>query len=191
LSPEESDWRKRVIDMPPEDAESRRRFLRFGWTLLAVGCGYSLRPMYPAQVRTVHVPMAKSNDFRRGLEFRLTESIVKEIEEKTPYKVVDRDRADTVLEARILGLGKRVRNETPTDEPRELQLNLVVEVTWHDLRNGLLLRGPEEIALPPTLQRVARTADMVPEIGETFATASQEAIDDLAEQIVAMMEEPW
>jgi outer membrane lipopolysaccharide assembly protein LptE/RlpB len=181
--------RQRALQLLPHRLA---RVVRFGWTmLLLAGCGYTLRPMYPAEVRTVHVPMAHSNDFRRDLEFRLTESIIKEIEEKTPYKVVDRDRADTVLEARILGLGKRVRNETPTDEPRELELNLIVEVSWHDQRNGLLLRGPEEITLPSTFQRVARTADMVPEIGETFATASQQAIDDLAEQVVAMMEEPW
>lgn len=172
-------------------ARPARAVLRAWMTLFVLGCGYTVRPMYPAQVRTVHVPMAQSNDFRRNLEFRLSESIVKEIERKTPYKVVDRDRADTVLDARILGLGKRARNETPTDEPREVQLNLIVEVAWHDQRTGLLLRGPEEIPLPRSVARAARTADMVPEIGETYATASQEALDDLAEQIVAMMEEPW
>lgn len=170
---------------------TRGRFLWFAWVLLTAGCGYTLRPMHPAHVRTVYVPMARSNDFRRDLEFRLTESIAKKIEAETPYKVVDRDRADTELEARIIGLSKRVRNESRTDEPRELQLNLVVDVSWRDLRNGQVLRGPEEIPLPPSLQRVARRGDMVPEIGETFATASQQAIDTLAEQIVAMMEEPW
>ena len=155
------------------------------------GCGYNVRPMHPAHVRTVYVPMAQSNTYRRNLEFRLTESLIKEIEEKTPYKVVSDPSADTMLEARILSVKKRALNETPTDELRNVELNLFADVSWTDLRSGEPITGPAQIPLPGLLQRVAQSTDFVPEIGESFATSSQEAIDNLAEQIVAMMEEPW
>ena len=155
------------------------------------GCGYNLQTMYPTEVQTVYVPIAQSNDYRRNLEFRLTESLIKEIEEKTPYKVVDRVQADTILEARIVSLSKHPLNETPTDEPRALQLNLAAEVRWQDLRNGVVLMEPRQVPVPDSLHKVVGTARFVPEVGQSFATGSQQAIDRIAERIVAMMEEQW
>jgi hypothetical protein len=47
------------------------------------------------------------------------------------------------------------------------------------------------VPLPPAILEVGQSASLVPEFGESFATAQQEAIQKLAEQIVAMMETPW
>src|SRR5262245_15718707 len=69
------------------------------------GCaGYQIgrRSLYRPDVRTVHVPMIQSDSYRRYLGERLTEAIVKEIELRTPYKVVDAGSADSVLSVRLV-----------------------------------------------------------------------------------------
>ena len=45
-----------------------------------VGCGYSTKRPFPTNIRTLHVEMFHSKEFRRELEFRLTEALVKRIE---------------------------------------------------------------------------------------------------------------
>src|SRR5204862_2122331 len=75
------------------------------------GCaGYQIgnRALYRPDIRTVHVPMIQSDSYRRYLGERLTEAVVKEIELRTPYKVVDADSADSVLTVRLVSDSKRV-----------------------------------------------------------------------------------
>ena len=66
--------------------------------LLSPGClvtGYSIRPPYNTQIKTVYVPVFKSITFRRDVNLMLTELVIKEIERKTPYKVVGSPRTPT------------------------------------------------------------------------------------------------
>ena len=56
--------------------------------LVVGGCGYSNAPLHRTDVKTVSVPIFASKEFRRNLEFGLTSDLVKCIELRTPYKVV-------------------------------------------------------------------------------------------------------
>jgi hypothetical protein len=58
--------------------------------------------LYAPDVTTVYVPMIDSDSYRRDLGERLTEAVVKEIELKTPYKVVSTPDADSILSARLI-----------------------------------------------------------------------------------------
>jgi hypothetical protein len=144
--------------------------------------------LYPAEVHTVYVPMFESVSFRRDLGERLTEAVMKEIEKKTPYKVVADPNADSTLSGRISQETKRVLVGSRTGDPRELQTQISVKVTWLDNR-GKMLRTGSDIPLPPALTEA--TGDVVPEAGQSLAVAQQEAINRLAEQIVGLMEKPW
>ena len=64
----------------------------------AVPAGYQWKSLYREDIQTVAVPVFVNRTFRRGVESKLTQSIIQQMEEHTPYKVVPRDRADTVLE---------------------------------------------------------------------------------------------
>lgn len=164
-----------------------------GICLSIAGCGpYHLgnRSLYAPDVQTVYVPMFESASFRRHLAERLTEAVIKELELKTPYKAVQTPDADAVLSGRIRGESKRILVETPTDEGRELQVELVCEVSFFD-RRGQRLATLEPIPLPPELAQITQTASLVPEVGHSLATAQQAAIARLAEQIVAQLEVPW
>jgi hypothetical protein len=146
--------------------------------------------MFPADIRTVHVPMFENDTFRRHLGERLTEAVVKEIEATTPYKVVDAASADSVLTGRIISMNKRVLAEEINDNPRDLETAFQVVVQWTDRRGDPLT--PETVA-PISLFDIQLTeaAHFVPEGGQSIATSQQSAIQRVARQIVSQMNAPW
>lgn len=157
------------------------------------GCaGYMVgaQTLYPAEIDTVYVPMVENNTFRRNLGERLTEALVKEIESKGRFKVVNTPDADSILLVELVSERKRIAVETPTDEGREVQIDLQAQVTWQD-RQGEFVMDPQSVPLPANLVSVGQAASLVPEVGQSTATAQQKAIQDLATQIVELMEAPW
>jgi hypothetical protein len=157
------------------------------------GCaGYQLgnRSLYRPDIRTVHVPVVQSESFRRYLGERLTEAVVKEIELKTPYKVVGADEADSVLTVRLVSDSKRVLSENRFDEPRDIETDFFVQLSWAD-RRGDVIMSHEDIPAAPLLLNIGQSANFVPEGGQSLATSHHEAIQRLAEQIVGQMELAW
>jgi len=161
--------------------------------LLLPGCAayqFGNRSLYRPDIRTIHVPVVESDSFRRNLGERLTEAIVKEIELKSPYKVVGAAEADSVLSARIISDSKKVLSENRFDEPRDIEADFFVQVSWVD-RRGDIIMSHNDIPVQPLLLNVSQTASFVPEAGQSLATAHQEAIHRLAEQIVGQLELAW
>ena len=136
--------------------------------------------LYPQDIRTVSVQIFESHSYRRFLGERLTEAVVKEIESRTPYKVVDASRADAVLSGIIIGEQKSVLVESPFDDAREIRTTLSVRVKWNR----------RDIVLPIRSSSVDENSNksFVPETGQSLATAQQAAIEDLASKIVDLME---
>ena len=90
--------------------------------LNAGGCAsYQIgnQSLYRPDIRTVYVPMFESESYRRNLGERLTEAVIKEIESKTPYKVVHTPNADSVLSGRIVTETKRVIAKDDNNQPRD------------------------------------------------------------------------
>lgn len=161
--------------------------------VLTAGCAsYQIgtRSLYRPDIRTVYVPMIESDSLRRNLGERLTEAVAKEIELKTPYKVVHRPDADSVLSARITSETKRVVSEERNDMPRNIETDLTVKVNWYD-RRGEFLMQDTPFNFSAVEFSAAQNADFTPEAGQSVATAHQEAIQRLAEQIVSQMESRW
>ncbi len=162
-------------------------------SILMAGCaGYQIgnQSLFPAEIHTVYVPVFQSVSFRRNLGERLTEAVVKEIEKRTPYKVVADPGADSVLTGQLVNESKQVLVPDLTGDSRETQVTMRVRVSWVD-RKGRMLREVADVPLPEEIVDVTGTANMVPEVGQSVATAQQEAICRLAKQIVGMMEKPW
>lgn len=161
--------------------------------LLTAGCAtyhFGNQALYRPDVYTVHVPVFESESFRPFLGEWLTEAVAKEIELKTPYKLSRQGTADSVLYGRILGDYKYVLTENINDEPRDIETGVFVEVSWRG-RGGELISGPEVFAVAPGLAEVAQAAHFIPEGGMSLATAHQQAIVELSEQVVSIMEVPW
>jgi hypothetical protein len=202
----------------------RRRFLQNGLALaissmafMNCSCssdgnftilGYTTEPNYDRAIKTVRVPIFKNITFRRGVEFDLTRAVIREIESKTPYKVVsDGCAADTELSGTIISLNKNLVNRNQLNEVREAETVLAVQVVWKDLRSGEILSKPKTgpgapppppVNLPPGAPPpppppvlVTSVGDFIPELGQSLTTAQKENVDRLAVQIVSLMEKPW
>lgn len=176
------------------------RVLR-GWTcllllalpLLFCGCtGYQIgnQSLFPTEIHTVYVPVFRSNSFRRNLGERLTEAVVKEIENQTPYKVVTDPNADSILNGELTSETKRVLVPDVTGDAREVQVGMTVKVSWVD-RKGRLLREDKCVPMPEEIVDISSTGNVVAEVGQSITTAQQQAICRLATQIVGLMEKPW
>lgn len=153
---------------------------------LTAGCHFyqfGNQAMFRPDVQTIYVDMFETDTYRKFLGQRLTEAIVKEIELNTPLRITERGLAQSVLRGRLVRERKRVVAETINDDPRDLQIDYLVEVTWTD-RAGTPLMERQ-------LLRLDRSIDFIPEGGQSLATAEQELIRRLARQVVQQLECSW
>ncbi len=149
----------------------------------AGGSGYHWRSTYRQDVQTVAVPIFKNNDFQRGVEFELSKAVISQIEANTPYKVVPRERADTILEGEITGVRvNTISKDRRAGIPQEQLLDITVDFTWKDLKTGRILvarRGMEQ------------TSNFYPTLGEGRFTGTQVATEKLALAIVQELQGDW
>lgn len=147
---------------------------------------YTLASQYPANIRTVAVQIFTrgENIYRRGLEMRLTEAVVKYIELNTPYKVTDKDHADTELTGTVTGVSQRTMSMVPkVSSPREMEVVISASMRWQDLRDGKVIRRSNVRAAGSYILRAP--------ISEDFFQGSEVAIDNLARRLVEEMEDDW
>lgn len=173
-----------------------RLFFAFGVLTLA-GCGYSQsggggapglagyqwKSTYRDDIRTVAVPIFANRSYRRGVEFQLSKAIINRLEATSPYKVVPRERADTVLEGEIVDIHVRTLSaDVHTAVPQE-QLYLVrVNFTWKDLRTGKIL---------VERRHFEQSASFYPTLGEGQFVGSQQNVERLALAIVQELQADW
>jgi len=125
---------------------------------VVVGCqggaptvfGYKLGAdaLYDTNICTVYVPTFTNRAFQttpyRGIEIDLQRAVVREIGKRTRFKVVsDPERADTELQANVVGIDKTVLNRNLQNLIREADIVLSVDVLWRDLRSGEVLSAPK------------------------------------------------
>lgn len=164
-----------------------RLLLLFAAAASMVGCGYTMKSPYPSDVRTVAVPIwtRGQNVYRRGLEDKLTEALVKRIETDTPYKVVKKDVADSELTGQIKKIEQRILSKNPdTGLPRELEITFYLNFTWKDLRTG-------ENMVEHTNFSIADTYVTAAPIGEEFFEGSEAVINRAARRVVETMMADW
>lgn len=144
--------------------------------LLGSGCawdghfevlGYSTKPNYDTRFQTIRIPVCKNRTYWTvtpvpGMEMDLTRALIREVQTKTPYRVVQ-ENADTELLCTIVGFQKNLLNYTQFNTVREAETVLTVEVIWRDLRTGEILlkraRRPGELVDPEMPQALLATAD--------------------------------
>ncbi len=161
--------------------------------LLLVGCsGYQLgsATLYHNEIRTVHVPMIQADSWRAGLGERLTEAVCKRIADRTPYQLADADKADTVLEVRLVAENQHASVMNRYNDTRQKTLRWTIIASWKDRRQNTIAQM-DPIPLKSESVTINAESYLVAEMGQSGSTAQQEVIDRLANQIVQIMEEPW
>jgi hypothetical protein len=156
---------------------------------LVAGCGYSVRPPYDLNIKTVYVPPFRSRTFRRDVNLMLTEELIKEIERRTPYKVVGRlDLADATLEGEINFTDKNIVVENPFNLPRQLNATLTANVMFRDNKADKVIGDPTQNNGAMTVTTIY---NFFPEVGETSEAAFLRSCQKMAQEIVGAMEKKW
>jgi hypothetical protein len=167
-----------------------------GWMLcltLLCGCAtyqFGSRSLFRDDIRTVYVPVARNETFRHDLGPRLTEAVIRQIELRTPYKVVGDPIADSTLAIRVTNQAKTVLTEAASDDPRALDAIVSAAISWTDRGGNPILQN--QLSVETILAtELAQGSRFVPEAGQSIQTALQDTIDDLADRIVSQMELRW
>lgn len=147
--------------------------------------GYAAEELFPQEYGTVAVDIFDNRTFYRGVEFDITEAIDKEIELRTPYKIVPSDRADSV----ITGTVWEVRQSTLSRVrdggiPQEMQVTIAISYEWKDVRTGEVIRKRG---------RLHGSGEYVPTRGlsEPFQRGQHEAAAEIARDLVSDMRADW
>jgi hypothetical protein len=183
-----------TINKPTERSSPAKFFsLACGSVLVVIslslslsGCaGYNVgnQFLHRSDIRTIHVEMFESESLRRFLGQRLTEAVVKQIELETPFTITEPALADSFIQGRLVKEKKRVLAENYYDDPRNLEVDWQLEVTWVDRAGVPLMQNPS--------LRINLDTNFIPEGGQSLSTAQQELIDRLARTIVGQLEMAW
>lgn len=145
--------------------------------------GYTNDWLHPQDVSSVYVEMFDTRSFRRGHEYTLTSAICKQIEARTPYKIIsNRDTADTILSGQLtIGQGV-LSNERYEGRPLEREVVVKVIFTWKNLKTGEILLDREQ---------VTGSGDFTDKLNQDFAYAADVAVTRAAERVVERMEKSW
>lgn len=129
------------------------------------------------------VPIFTNRSFARGVEFQLTKALVSQLETATPYKVMPRERADTILEGQITSVSMNpMSNDLRANLPQEQLILLRVDFTWKDLRSGRILAQQKDFE---------QAATYYPTLGEGRFVGTQQAVEELAAGIVQSLAGDW
>jgi hypothetical protein len=163
-----------------------------GLALMAMsGCasdptqGYAFDSPYDQNVRTIAVDVFDNDTYERGVEFELTDALIKEIEARTPYKVTSASRADTILTGRIRRIERTQLSKSQlTGLSEEVTVSVTIDVHWRDLRTGQPLLALESFTGHGLFVPSRPTGEPI-ELGE-FA-----AVQALARDVVGEMRADW
>jgi hypothetical protein len=168
------------------------------WLLLAIvlgaapaGCasdpreGYSTASIYSTAIRTVAVPIFENETFARGVEFDLTDALIKEIEARTPYKVTTQPRADTILTGRIKSVElNQLSKSRLTGLGEEVVMSVTIDFEWKDWRTDAPLVARTSFSGHGLAVPSAPT-------GERLELGRMAAVQQLARDIVDEMRAAW
>ena len=147
--------------------------------------GYSSSSLYPKQFQSIAVPIFQNSTMTRDMEFMLTDAIVKEIQVRSPYRVVNKQVADTLLTGTITSVGLRTLSQSRTTGlDNEVLIKVVVDFEWFNQLNGNRIVGRKNFS-SSALFIPSRPSSEPVEMGQ-FAVVQQ-----LASDIVDQMQASW
>lgn len=160
-------------------------------SLLLFGCadgtvaGYRAGPVHDTGIRSVAVPIFENETYEPGLEARLTEAVIKQIQTTTPWRVTGEAYADTVLTGSITNVFRTpLTRRAGSNLPEEAAYFTRISFVWTDSRTGRVLAQRSFVTAASTF---------VPNrlVGETIEVARDTSSQELARQIVRELQAEW
>lgn len=158
---------------------------------LTAGCatdptqGWTAQSTYRSDVATIAVPIAENDTFARGIEFELTDALIKEIGARTPYAVANQSGAQTVLLVQVREVRQpQLSKSAITALAEEMIVGLTIDFQWIDQRTETTL---------VERRRFAGSALFVPSqpSGERVELGRIAVVQKLARDVVGELEAAW
>lgn len=107
--------------------------------------GYSASSTFPQEYSTVAIDIFENETFTRDVEFELADALVKEVEQRTPYKVTPSRRADTIIRGRITAIElDQLSKSKITGLSEEMILSVTIDFEWTNARTGEVIEERRE-----------------------------------------------
>ena len=148
---------------------------------IAGGCGYSVRGNLPAHIKTVAVPVFVNRTTVPGVEDVITRAVVDAFTTNSGLKVVDPQRADSILEGEIVGYQLQPLAFNPAAAVQQYRVIVTLNLLFRDLRTTEILlaeKGVQEKA------DFAATGSVAANVATEKGPAQQQAATDIARAIV-------
>jgi len=143
--------------------------------------GYSTRSVYTGDIRTIAVPMFENVTFAAGLEAQVTEAVIKEIQARTPWRVVDGASADAMLTGVVRASDlSRMSADPRTGLMQELGVRVSVDFDLRDHRTGALVVSRRGFTAVDAFVPARGT-------GERLEVGQSSAVQRLARDMVAQL----
>lgn len=147
--------------------------------------GYSWGSSFDTSIHSVAAPMWTNETFHHGLEARLTEAVVKEIQRSTPWRVAPTGEADTTLTGVLRRVELRKLSTARTSGlAEETSIELTIDYTWKNTRTGKTLAARRGM-------RVVESFIPALGVGERIEVGETAAVDSAARGVVASMRSGW
>jgi len=136
-------------------------------------------------MNTVAVPIARNVTFDRSVHLELTEAIIKQIEARTPWRVVSEARARTILDVTVRRVDlEQLSRSRGTGLAEETAISIVVDFDWTRIDTGDRLAAREDFT-------AAALFVPSPPAGERIDLGRFDAVGRAAEGIVDVMQSDW
>lgn len=163
-------------------------------SLLVCGCasdprsGYSLATTFPADVKTVSVPVFKNQSTTPGLEVEVTEAVIKEIQRATSVRVVTPGpgaSADASLKGVVTDVNlRRLSVRSGTGLIQELGYQVTIDFDFRDERDGKILTSRRNFTATDTFTPATG-------VGEKIEAGQRGAAQRLAKDLVNELRAGW
>jgi outer membrane lipopolysaccharide assembly protein LptE/RlpB len=150
--------------------------------LVTAGCGYSLRGTLPGHIQTVAVPVFKNRTSEPGVENFLTGAVVEAFSTNGRLKVVQPDKADSILEAEVTGYQVQSVAFDPGANVQQYRLVVTLNLRFRDVKRDSILFEQQNLQERSDF----RTLGAVSQTISREETALRAAATDIARAIVAL-----
>ena len=155
------------------------------------GC-YTTRPNLPTHAKSIAVPMFKNksyfDDYVRGLETEVTQSVRKAFLQNGRLKVEGRESAALILEGEVLNLTRKPLRVDRYGEPAETQLKISARISLYDVKESRYIFRKQVLT-----NEAAKPESGVYNLrrGESEALGRQRAMEDLGKAIARKVLDRW
>jgi hypothetical protein len=156
--------------------------------IAAPACGYTTSPaLLPAHLRTVAVPVFENATTEYALEQEITDAVIARFVSDNHLRVVDERSANAVVKGRLVAYKNSVFGFSNTVQSQEYRVTITVAVTLKDQVKNREMWSEEALIKTANYYVV----DVPGSPARTELDGRKEAIDKIAEEIVARTVESW